>query len=294
MKLKNKTLTVILLAIIVIAGFALQKGNSDKALAAGEATGINGYAWSDNIGWVQMGGFAGSVKMDLTTGDLSGYAWSDNIGWISFQPTDIVSCPSVPCQPNINKTTGVVSGWARVLSIQSGSGGWNGLGWISLSGTGYGLKYDVSPSGTSGIALPQDSNKWAWSDDFGWFDFSQTSLGNMTVFESDTDYIYTDNYKYPKGIIVNTYADINSTGNSAITKGVDPIYYILEISNQGSVDKKIDLKFTIPNGFTFSAGSVTCTAGINPCGDPTGMTLKTWSDITVPAGMSTVKFKLNT
>jgi hypothetical protein len=304
---KNKIIKVVLIAIIVMAGFSLQKNNGNMVLAVGESTGINGYAWSDNIGWVQMGGYAGSVKMDLITGNLSGFAWSDNIGWINFAPVGpYPSAPNYSAKIDLvdgSPTIGQVSGWAQVVSLSPGgvcSPVWAGCGWITMQDTAttptFGVKYDVSPTGTGGIALPQDINKWAWSDDLGWLDFSQTSLGNMTIIEAGSDYSYTDRYQYPNGIIVNTHVDLGKdidSGNASITKG-ESVYYTLEISNQNSVSKNIDLKFLMPSGYIFIPGSVTCTIGVNPCGNPGGTTEKVWTGISVPSGISTVQFRLST
>jgi hypothetical protein len=297
---KNKTIVIVSLAIIVIAGFALQK-NENKALAADYGS-LTGYAWSDNIGWVQMSNSANTIKVDLTSGDLTGYAWSDNIGWINFAPagpfpTD-ANNPQTPVKANLS--TGELSGWAQVVSIKDCSGGWTGCGWIEMKSSSFGLKYDLN---TGKIDATQAKYKWAWSDDFGWFDFSQTSLLGVNIISADSTYVYFDHYIYPKGIIVNTYADAGNgvvTGNAAITKG-EGIYYTLEISNQGSEVKTINLKFTIPQGYKFdpATAGVSCTAiatcpNPTPVGTLTGPTQITWGNLNVPVGMSTVKFKLGT
>lgn len=131
-----------------------------------------------------------------------------------------------------------------------------------------------------------------------------SSGGETKISAAGDEYIYTpDIYDYPNGIIVFTSADGLSPGDAGITKG-DKITYSLEITNQGSSAKTIDLKFTIPKGYTFtpSTAVVTCSAGITPCGNPTpagtitgtGTNLITWSDISVPAGMSKISFKLGT
>jgi hypothetical protein len=301
---KNKIIKIILIAVIVMASFSLQKNNGNKALAVGESTGINGYAWSDNIGWVQMGGYSGSVKMDLITGNFSGFAWSDNIGWINFAPAkDLVNYPvcgypdAVCNSAKIDMVTGQLSGWAQVESLKTCSNGWVGCGWITMKdnvGTNFGVKYDLA---TQNIDFTDAKYKWAWSDDLGWLDFSQTSLGNMTIIEAGSDYSYTDRYQYPNGIIVNTHVDLGKdidSGNASITKG-ESVYYTLEISNQGSEAKEIDLRFTIPlttpQIYTFSAGSVTGLTTDNPTGTATE---KVWEKIIVPPGISTVQFKLST
>jgi hypothetical protein len=53
-----------------------------------DATGVNGTAWGNAIGWITMNptGPEG-VVVNTATGVLSGYAWSQGAGWINFSPT---------------------------------------------------------------------------------------------------------------------------------------------------------------------------------------------------------------
>lgn len=62
------------------------------------ATGVTGYVWLENVGWVQLDydGVAGATNTTSTNwgvindgnGNLGGYAWGENIGWINFHPTN--------------------------------------------------------------------------------------------------------------------------------------------------------------------------------------------------------------
>jgi hypothetical protein len=59
---------------------------------------------------------------------MSGYAWSPVVGWISFSVTDLVDCPSAPCEARVadglsGSFPKEVSGWAKVLSTDT---------WLSL------------------------------------------------------------------------------------------------------------------------------------------------------------------
>lgn len=100
-------------------------------------------------------------------GDLNGYAWSENVGWISFQPTDLIGCPSAPC--GAYRVGNDIYGWARVVSIRSAvaasnAGGYEG--WIRLrsdAGVTYGLTIDTSTT-------PNEINGYIWSDEFGWIE----------------------------------------------------------------------------------------------------------------------------
>lgn len=43
-----------------------------------------GYAWGENIGWINFG--PASTSVQVTTSGLTGYAWSANYGWINLSP----------------------------------------------------------------------------------------------------------------------------------------------------------------------------------------------------------------
>ena len=60
---------------------------------------LEGYAWSENMGWIRLGAYTGGGNHTYTNtstttygvnnngaGNLSGYAWSTNVGWINFAP----------------------------------------------------------------------------------------------------------------------------------------------------------------------------------------------------------------
>lgn len=119
------------------------------------AVAVNDWAWSDNIGWIQMDPSPGGVFIDNSTGAFSGYAWSDNIGWIDFTDT------------KLDWLNGQVSGWAKAVAGDAASG-WDGL--ISMRGASpdYGVNVNLSTGAFSGYA-------WG-SDVVGWVDFSKATL----------------------------------------------------------------------------------------------------------------------
>lgn len=114
---------------------------------------------------------------DGSTGTLDGYAWSENLGWISFKETDLAGCPVAPC--NARRNGDNLEGWARIMSIAqaaSNAGGWQG--WIKLSG-------NIQGGGTYGVNLnnmdgDKTTHAYAWSGgvtkpepELGWIDFGQ-------------------------------------------------------------------------------------------------------------------------
>lgn len=96
--------------------------------------------------------------------DLSGYAWSDNIGWISFNENN--GCPEAGCvtKPKMDKNSGAVTGWAKALSADSN--GWDG--WIKLGGA-------WSPS-LSFTGVSASGYSWG-SDVVGWVSWSGSGYG---------------------------------------------------------------------------------------------------------------------
>ena len=54
--------------------------NFDKSTGA-----LSGYAWSENVRWINFNPAHSQVTMDTKTLKFDGYAWAENIGWIHFQ-----------------------------------------------------------------------------------------------------------------------------------------------------------------------------------------------------------------
>ncbi len=50
-------------------------------------SGLTGYAWADQFGWINLSPTNGGVHND-GNGTLSGYAWGQATGWINFKPTN--------------------------------------------------------------------------------------------------------------------------------------------------------------------------------------------------------------
>jgi len=131
---------------------------------------------STGLGWISTQGNLYGLSIPSNDGPVNGYAWSENIGWIDFQPPGpYPTNPSYSAKREGNKLTG----WARILSIKEAakndnSGGWQG--WIKLSGTAqnsspYGVDVDPATGKLSG---------YAWSDELGWIRFDNTSTPSLT------------------------------------------------------------------------------------------------------------------
>lgn len=141
---------------------------------AGASDNVSGYAWSENIGWINFNGSNYGVNIN-TNGTFNGYAWSENIGWIDFAPAG--PYPASPNYPACLEFPGAgqacdgignynVGGWVRALSY---GGGWDG--WIKLRGSNYGLSINSSTGDFSG---------YAWSDSVvGWINFNSGGGGGV-------------------------------------------------------------------------------------------------------------------
>ncbi len=44
-----------------------------------------GYAWGENVGWINFEQTHGQPAINPANGEVSGHAWGENIGWISFR-----------------------------------------------------------------------------------------------------------------------------------------------------------------------------------------------------------------
>lgn len=183
----------LLVVVFVLGSFVVPR------TAAASSLPVTGWAWGGTntisadpldsfVGWISLSTTTPpvyGVSEDSVTGALSGYAWSSNLGWITFNSAEVSGCPSAPCAPSVNLSTGNITGWARACAaFASGCSGaldsnsavptaWDG--WISLSGvtqnlstcawtgTGYAWGSDsigaISMSGPTygvGCTLPPD------------------------------------------------------------------------------------------------------------------------------------------
>lgn len=84
------------------------------------------------------------LNINLSNGSMTGYAWSENIGWINFEPAAFYpSAPFYSARVDFSSAPYRLSGWARACSVfaagcsgvlASNLGGWDG--WIKLAGNG--------------------------------------------------------------------------------------------------------------------------------------------------------------
>ena len=90
-------------------------------------SGISGYLWGDEIGWINLQPTGAGVTVNPNTGALSGYAYASVGSWINFSPTAISGGPPVGVSIN---SSGQFTGWAYVSGIY---GGWMEFDCLSAS-----------------------------------------------------------------------------------------------------------------------------------------------------------------
>lgn len=212
---RNTLLSIAIAAVLaVVGGWFVGGMNTNMHASQPETASANsttdnlfGWAWSGyddgsgnkiGVGWISFNCVNDpgctkdyGVRVDETNrfpggiGLMSGYAWSPNIGWISFNQSDLTGCPNGTCVAQMNWTSGgtggTLSGWARALSGISGSGGWDG--WISLSGSTYGLTLNSGGTfGTAPLSGSTDHYAWGGNTNVGWIDWAPPVPGGGVTF----------------------------------------------------------------------------------------------------------------
>jgi len=82
--------------------------NCNVSIDCNPDIGLTGYAFGENIGWINLAPTNGGVTMTANnSGILTGYAWGENAGWINFAPTNGGVTIS-----KTDPTKGEFNGWA--------------------------------------------------------------------------------------------------------------------------------------------------------------------------------------
>ena len=203
-KVLTQTFGLFLAAFIAVSAFYYYAYAAPLTWTAPPTTvDMEGYAWSDTIGWISFncntGGPGGAdicgtnsykVTVDAADGSLDGYAWSDNIGWIKFG--GLSGFPDgTHGNAYIENDSGIkIYGWARACSATDDgvvgtavgdcssmatdldAGGWDG--WISFHCSDLSTGCDPLAGGVDyGWRLTpsasDDISGYAWGGDvIGW------------------------------------------------------------------------------------------------------------------------------
>ena len=192
-------------AAVFFAAYVSKNLAQPRAALAGLNENVNGYAWSENIGWISFnclntdacGLVDYGVNIDSDSGFFSGYAWSEHIGWVHFAPIASRDDP-YPSEPfgiaTLNFDTGQVTGWARACAVfaagcsgelkpSSERDGWDG--WIKMAGQSFNERRELLASWnvvrtTIGPGVCQFEG-YAWGGEvMGWINFRGTNYGVNT------------------------------------------------------------------------------------------------------------------
>ena len=221
--MKNSFLKIIFALVFVFLPFW------PSVVSASATDNMSGWAWSSNIGWISFNNTSGGGSIDYgvhkapdgrfcgnDSCSLPGYAWSSNIGWIKFGGLSDFPTGGGTSSQNAQLVGNTLIGWARACAgtatgdcstMTSRTDGWDG--WISLSGTGYGVTFD---SGTQSFA------SYAWgSDVIGWVDWSG-------VIGSAATYTVTASVSGSNGTISPATQAVNSGSKATLTVTPNPGY----------------------------------------------------------------------
>jgi hypothetical protein len=210
--------------VLVLSFFVFQNSGNAAATVNSSSNTIGGYAWADDIGWIALNGTTTSgilygITVSSSTGYLTGYAWSDTIGWIKFGGLTNFPTGSGTVTDNAKVSGSSIVGWARACAgefvntsvettpdnvcndaTKTRSDGWDG--WISLSGTNYGITINQGFATTSGYAWGSDvpgwisfSNAFYLSDSLTVSPNSVSSGNSATTTWTSTGADYCDIYK---------------------------------------------------------------------------------------------------
>ncbi len=134
------------------------------ALAAGNISATDKWAWGTNVGWLNFNDANGGVT--VYDDHLEGYAWGENIGWIRLgahtggglhtYANDAAGSYGVNRDPG----TGALSGYAWGAAV----------GWINFNPDHGGVT--VSEAG--------EFSGYAWGENIGWIKFSGVAADSTT------------------------------------------------------------------------------------------------------------------
>ena len=276
-----------------------------------------GWAWSSNIGWVSVNSYnrnsgtggasygvsfaTSSANSNLAT--FTGYAWSPNIGWISFNPSDITStnCPTGSgCTPTVNLSTGVVSGWARALSVTDSN---SADGWIELAG----VNHVSTTSSSGGVVFVPSSGTWSGyayePSAIGWLDFEYitspsiakqgqvaptlsllgqdqylgTYIANPTVYANASG-VATDSFQWTSSNVTSVTTGTSNWGSSVGTSkalsgsqvlsftnsSASPITAVVTLNGVGSDASNLSSTVTVTiDPYNYTPPVTTCSVPVN-------------------------------
>ncbi len=143
----------------LLLGLILSLLAAGVALAAGNISATDKWAWGTNVGWINFNPDNGGVT--VYNDHLEGYAWGENVGWIRLgthtggSPHTYGNTSNTDYGVNRDTTSGALSGFAWSTTA----------GWINFAPANGGVT--VSDAG--------EFSGYAWGENIGWIKFNGTA-----------------------------------------------------------------------------------------------------------------------
>ena len=134
------------------------------ALAAGNISATDKWAWGTNVGWINFNPDNGGVT--VYPDHLEGYAWGENAGWIRLGTHTgggshtYTNADQNTYGVNRDTGTGALSGYAWGTNV----------GWINFA----------PASGGVTVSAAGEFSGYAWGENIGWIKFNGTADDNTT------------------------------------------------------------------------------------------------------------------
>jgi len=140
------------------------------------ARSASGFAWNDNVGWINFGdeNSASTGHVYVSDDKLYGYAWGENIGWISMTCSNDTDCTNEYGVSQEPDKSGVLTGYAWGENI-----GWISFNCNNVPGSCSASNYKVTIATSTGRF-----SGYAWGENIGWILFPEDDYGVKT------DWIY--------------------------------------------------------------------------------------------------------
>ena len=211
----------------------------------------SGFAWNDNVGWLNFGEGTDRVKgrVYVSNNNLYGYAWGENIGWISMSCENTDSCGTSNFGVSQIDGNGVLTGYAWGENI----------GWINFAPAGGGVSITTKIDGTNTFS------GYAWGENIGWISFncSNTNSCGTSNYGVSTAWTYpsfTFSYATTTGGYItgsSTQVIRRGTDGTTVTANADDSYHFVKWSDNITTQSRTD---------TNAANNISVTANFEPDG----------------------------
>ncbi len=222
----------------------------------------SGFAWNDNVGWINFGDNSSSPtgRVYISNDKLYGYAWGENIGWISLT---CENDPTANCSGNRNY--GVSQDPNKKGALTGYAWGEN-VGWIDFSPDGGGVNISTSTSGTNTLS------GFAWGENIGWISFSGTAQ-DASSYGVNTTWTYPSyTLRYiagANGTIIGSSTQVVKVGDHGTTVTALPNshYHFISWSDGATTTTRTDLadsgNVSLTANFAINTFTFRYTAGVN-------------------------------